>query len=222
MSSINIVLITSAEYNLEFFTNKVFYSRKAYVCPDWNSHPDPAYAIYNKNLELDKDIYDRRALMTPDKNEGLLAKIKSYVKNSVLVVPITICCTSSLTFKDKYFTNCTVNKMKTADILIMFYDKTGYTGFHSLIDIYLRYIEEVYKRDDYIKSQKQVCLLIELIKPESEYKTEYHEEVNLGDQIDGFRSLLINDSSLHHLSLEVSTIPADIYSVIKSMIIDLL
>jgi hypothetical protein len=135
----------------------------------------------------------------------------------------------------EYFNKYTVEKMKTADFLIMFYDKTEYTGFHNLIDIYLKYIKEIEKVEEKegqeekdkednedIKHKKQVCLLIELIKPNSEYKTEYHKQVNLGDQIDGFRSLLTNDSTLHHLSLEVTTIPSDIYSVIKSMIIDLL
>jgi hypothetical protein len=221
-SRVNVVLITSATYNLEFFVRRVFWKRDG---PDWDSNGDPAYAHSGMQVEIDRDLYDREfGIDKKKKKPNRLTSLFKFGDNKV-EVPVMVISTSHLTFTNEHFYNYTVQKMKEADVMIMFYDKTGTgnTGLHRLIEIYCKYREEIENDDEKeLNSRKQPCLLIELIKPDTDYKNIQSRDISLADQIDGFRSLILNNSGFYHICLEVTTIPPDIYSVIKSMILETL
>jgi hypothetical protein len=220
-SRINVVLITSAEYNLEFFVTNVFRNRRnndGYLT--WSSGGNPAYSHSGMTIEIDRSLYDREVKKKTTTNK-LLSLFK--FNDKIVEVPAMVISTSNLTFKNSDFYSYTIQKMIEADVLIMFYDKTagsGLRGLHDLIEIYCRYLKEI-ENDEKRNNKTQPCLLIELNKPDSEYKNLETRDVSLADQIDSFRSLLTNDSKLYHIRLEVSAIPPDIYSVIKTMILEI-
>jgi hypothetical protein len=217
---INIVLITSAEYDLDFFVDTVFRDGSNSI-RTWRSGGNPAYSHSGMTIEIDRNLYDREI---KKKKKTTTNKILSLFKfgDNIVEVPAMVICASNMTFKNETFNSYTVQKMKEADILIMFYDKTdtGYSGLHNLIEIHCKYLKEI-EEDDKLNKKIQPCLLIELNKPDSEYKNLESMNVSLADQIDSFRSLLINDSKLYHICLQASTIPPDIYSVIKTMILEI-
>ena len=220
-SVVNIVLISSALYDLGFFVERVF--RNKHYVTTWKSEGDPSNTHSSVLVDIDLDYYERElGLVVTDKKKPNRITSSFQIVDNKLRIPITTIATSSRTFKSSVFYSSTIKKMLDANILIMFYDKTvmGHAGLHKLIDLYCSYVNEFFKRDS--KEKKQPCLLIELIKPDSEYNDISNKDMNIADQIDSFQSLLVCDSNLYHICLEVSSIPPDIYSVIKSLILEVL
>jgi len=220
-SRINVVLVSSAKYNLEYFTEIVFFSKS---CRAWSDLPCPAYAQRGKTLEIDREFYEKRNLVSSSETKKRFTLFKT---SKIIEIPIMVIGTSSLTFTDDYFRKYTIQKMIEADVMVMFYDKTqsGVRGLHDLIGIYSSYLkerenEQKQEGNNSDSKRKQPCLLIELIKPASDYELPDNGDVNIADQIGSFSDLILNDSNFYHISLEVSSIPPDIYRVIESMILD--
>lgn len=224
-SSVNIVLVTSALYDLNYFTERVFFSDRVtdrYQYSTWKNEGDPAYSYRGKMIEIDRELYEKEYGMKSDKSKSSsrFMSLFKFSKNKV-EVPIMIISASGLTFKNDHFFNYTVKKLEEADILVMMYDRTetGIAGLHKLIDVFCRYLKNL-ENEGIERKEKQPCLLIELIKPDSDYKDLETKDISIADQIEGFGSLLLNNSSLYYISLEASSIPPDIYSVIKSLILE--
>lgn len=219
---VNVALMTSANYNLEYFTRCVFLDGDPSEMLRWDTEPNPACSVLGTDVPIKET-----------KNSGMLGlrNYKQYLKlphlphlpraktpsvetdessknvsvTDVEKVPLMLYCLSPLTFSSDSFRKYALRKVDESEILLMFYRMDKQRTLHDLIHLYTEYVRG---EED---PQHKTIIMIGLNYSQ---QADYVSGVDLSEQVNAFISSIDNNATVHHISIDVGIVPRDIYNIL--------
>lgn len=228
---VNVALMTSANYNLEYFARCVFLDGDPPEMLRWDTEPNPACSVLGTDVPIKETKssgmlglrnYEQYLKLPQLSQLSQLAHLshlpraktvsvetdesnKTVLATDVEKVPLMLYCLSPLTFSSDSFRKYALRKVDESEILLMFYRMDKQRTLHDLIHLYTEYVRG---EEDL---QHKTIIMIGLNYSQ---QADYVSGVDLSEQVNAFISSIDDNATVHHISIDVGIVPRDIYNIL--------